>query len=174
MRTLWHTPTHTHGHTHAHSRTHIRTHTRTRIRTHTRTRPGIAGGAVHIDYNCVPSVIYTHPEVAWVGKSEEDLKKAATPYKVGKFPLSANSRAKCNDDADGFVKVLADKETDKILGVHFIGSVAGELINEAVLAMEYGASCEDIARVCHAHPTVSEALREAHLAAYAGKAINFS
>jgi len=135
---------------------------------------GIAGGAVHIDYNCVPSVIYTHPEVAWVGKSEEDLKKAATPYKVGKFPLSANSRAKCNDDADGFVKVLADKETDKILGVHFIGSVAGELINEAVLAMEYGASCEDIARVCHAHPTVSEALREAHLAAYAGKAINFS
>jgi len=135
---------------------------------------GIAGGAVHIDYNCVPSVIYTHPEVAWVGKTEEQLKEMKVPYKVGKFPLSANSRAKCNDDADGFVKVLADKETDKILGVHFIGSVAGELINEAVLAMEYGASCEDIARVCHAHPTVSEALREAHLSAYAGKAINFS
>lgn len=135
---------------------------------------GIAGGAVHIDYNCVPSVIYTHPEVAWVGKTEEQLKEMGVVYKVGKFPLSANSRAKCNDDSDGFVKVLADKETDKILGVHFIGSVAGEIINEAVLAMEYGASCEDIARVCHAHPTVSEALREANLAAYSGKAINFS
>lgn len=135
---------------------------------------GIAGGAVHIDYNCVPSVIYTHPEVAWVGKTEEQLKEMKVAYKVGKFPLAANSRAKTIDDTDGFVKVLADKETDKILGVHFIGSVAGELINEAVLAMEYGASCEDIARVCHAHPTISEALREAHLAAYAGKAINFS
>jgi len=135
---------------------------------------GIAGGAVHIDYNCVPSVIYTHPEIAWVGKTEEQLKEMKVAYKIGKFPLTANSRAKCNDDTDGFVKVLSDKETDKILGVHFIGSVAGELINEAVLAMEYGASCEDIARVCHAHPTVSEALREANLAAYAGKSINFS
>ncbi|XP_061187691.1 dihydrolipoyl dehydrogenase, mitochondrial-like [Saccostrea echinata] len=133
---------------------------------------GMMGGAVHIDYNCVPSVIYTHPEVAWVGKTEEQLKEEGVVYKVGKFPLVANSRAKTNDDTDGFVKVLADKETDRLLGCHFIGSVAGELINEAVLAMEYGASCEDIARVCHAHPTVSEALREANLAAYAGKAIN--
>ncbi|XP_069142563.1 dihydrolipoyl dehydrogenase, mitochondrial-like isoform X1 [Argopecten irradians] len=134
---------------------------------------GMNGGAVHIDYNCVPSVIYTHPEVAWVGKTEEMLKEEGVNYKIGKFPLAANSRAKTNDDADGLVKVLADKETDRLLGVHFIGSVAGELINEAVLAMEYGASCEDIARVCHAHPTVAEALREANLAAYAGKAINF-
>ncbi|KAK3601767.1 hypothetical protein CHS0354_016130 [Potamilus streckersoni] len=134
---------------------------------------GMCGGAVHIDYNCVPSVIYTHPEVAWVGKSEEQLKEEGVQYKVGKFPLSANSRAKTNDDTDGFVKVLADKETDRLLGCHFIGSVAGELINEAALAMEYGASCEDVARVCHAHPTVSEALREAHLMAYCGKPINF-
>lgn len=134
---------------------------------------GICGGVPHIDYNCVPSVVYTHPEVAWVGKSEEQLKEEGVAYKIGKFPLAANSRAKTNNDTDGFVKVLADKSTDRILGVHIIGSVAGELINEAVLAMEYGASCEDVARVCHAHPTVSEALREAHLAAYSGKAINF-
>ncbi|XP_033223650.1 dihydrolipoyl dehydrogenase, mitochondrial [Belonocnema kinseyi] len=134
---------------------------------------GIAGGAVHIDYNCVPSVVYTHPEVGWVGKTEEDLKKEGIEYKVGKFPFMANSRAKTNLETDGFVKVLAEKNTDKILGVHMIGPVAGELINEAVLAMEYGASAEDVARVCHAHPTCSEALREAHLAAYSGKAINF-
>ncbi|XP_076642602.1 dihydrolipoyl dehydrogenase, mitochondrial [Halictus rubicundus] len=134
---------------------------------------GIAGGAVHIDYNCVPSVIYTHPEVGWVGKSEEDLKKEGIAYKIGKFPHIANSRAKTNLDTDGFVKVLADSTTDKILGVHMIGSVAGELINEAVLAMEYGASAEDVARTCHAHPTCAEALKEAHLAAYFGKPINF-
>ncbi|XP_046678125.1 dihydrolipoyl dehydrogenase, mitochondrial [Homalodisca vitripennis] len=134
---------------------------------------GIAGGPVHIDYNCVPSVIYTHPEVGWVGRSEEDLKNDGVEYKVGKFPFAANSRAKTNNDTDGFVKVLADKLTDKILGVHIIGPGAGELINEAVLAMEYGASAEDVARVCHAHPTCSEALREANLAAYFGKAINF-
>lgn len=134
---------------------------------------GMCGGAVHIDYNCVPSVIYTHPEVAWVGKTEEQLKEEGVEYNIGKFPLAANSRAKTVDDTDGFVKVLGDKATDRILGVHFIGSVAGELINEAVLAMEYGASCEDVARVCHAHPTVAEALREANLAAYSGKPINF-
>lgn len=134
---------------------------------------GIAGGAVHIDYNCVPSVVYTHPEVGWVGKTEEDLKKEGIEYKVGKFPFMANSRAKTNAETDGFAKVLACKNTDKILGVHMIGPVAGELINEAVLAMEYGASAEDVARVCHAHPTCSEALREAHLAAYCGKPINF-
>lgn len=134
---------------------------------------GIAGGAVHIDYNCVPSVIYTHPEVGWVGKTEEDLKKEGIDYKIGKFPHLANSRAKTNLETEGFVKVLADKNTDKILGVHMIGSVAGELINEAVLAMEYGASAEDVARTCHAHPTCAEALKEANLAAYFGKPINF-
>lgn len=133
---------------------------------------GIAGGPVHIDYNCVPSVIYTHPEVAWVGKTEEDLKKDKIDYKVGKFLNIANSRAKTNNDTDGLVKVLADKATDRILGVHIMGSVAGEMINEACLAMEYGASAEDVARVCHAHPTNSEALREANLAAYFGKPIN--
>lgn len=135
---------------------------------------GIAGGAVHIDYNCVPSVIYTHPEVGWVGRTEEDLKKDGIEYNIGKFPFAANSRAKTNNDTEGFVKVLADKKTDRVLGVHIIGPGAGEMINEAVLAMEYGASSEDVARVCHAHPTCSEALREAHLAAYFGKAINFS
>lgn len=134
---------------------------------------GITGGAVHIDYNCVPSVIYTHPEVGWVGKTEEDLKKEGIAYKVGKFPYLANSRAKTNLDTEGFVKVLADNSTDKVLGVHMIGAVAGELINEAVLAMEYGASAEDVARTCHAHPTCAEALKEAHLAAYFGKPINF-
>lgn len=134
---------------------------------------GITGGPVHIDYNCVPSVIYTHPEVAWVGKSEEDLKSQNIEYKIGKFPLTANSRAKTNADTDGLVKIIGDKTSDRILGAHIIGSTAGELINEAALAMEYGASCEDVARVCHAHPTVSEAFREANLAAYFGKAINF-
>ncbi|XP_018057876.1 PREDICTED: dihydrolipoyl dehydrogenase, mitochondrial [Atta colombica] len=135
---------------------------------------GITGGAVHIDYNCVPNVIYTHPEVGWVGKTEEDLKKEGIiNYKVGKFPFIANSRAKTNLETDGFVKVLADKNTDKILGVHMIGPTVGEIINEAVLAMEYGASSEDVARTCHAHPTCAEALREAHLAAYFGKPINF-
>ncbi|XP_022098821.1 dihydrolipoyl dehydrogenase, mitochondrial-like [Acanthaster planci] len=134
---------------------------------------GIAGGAVHIDYNCVPSVIYTHPEVAWVGKSEEQLKEEGVAYKVGKFPFAANSRAKTNSDTDGLVKILSDATTDRMLGAHIMGPNAGELINEAALAMEYGASCEDVARVCHAHPTVSEAFREANMSAYIGKAINF-
>merc|ERR1712098_413979 len=133
---------------------------------------GMLGAPVHIDYNCVPSVIYTHPEVAWVGKSEEDLKSEGVEYTVGKFPFAANSRAKCNNDTDGLVKAIADKKTDRLLGVHIIGPGAGEMINEGALAMEYGASCEDIARVCHAHPTCSEAFREANLAAWAGKAIN--
>lgn len=135
---------------------------------------GICGSAVHIDYNCVPSVIYTHPEVGWVGKTEEMLKEEGIPYKVGKFPLAANSRAKTNNDTDGFVKILSHKETDRLLGCHIVANVAGEMINEAALAMEYGAAAEDVARVCHAHPTVSEAFREACLAAYCGKAINFS
>jgi len=133
---------------------------------------GICGSAVHIDYLCVPSVIYTHPEVAWVGRSEEQCKEEKIPYKVGKFPLVANSRAKTNNETDGLVKVIAHKDTDRLLGAHIVASVAGELINEAALAMEYGASCEDVARVCHAHPTVAEAFREANLAAYCGKAIN--
>lgn len=133
---------------------------------------GMTGAPVHIDYNCVPSVIYTFPEVAWVGKSEEQLKSEGVDYKVGKFPMIANSRSKTNGETDGMVKILSDKKTDRILGAHIVAGVAGEMINEAVLAMEYGASCEDVARVCHAHPTVSEAFREANLAAYAGRAIN--
>lgn len=133
---------------------------------------GMTGAPVHIDYNCVPSVIYTHPEVAWVGKSEEDLKSDGVEYAVGKFPLIANSRAKTVGETDGMVKVLADKKTDRLLGAHIIGTGAGEMINEAALAMEYGASCEDIARVCHAHPTFSEAFRESNIAAWQGKAIN--
>lgn len=108
-----------------------------------------------------------------MGRTEEDLKSEGVAYKKGKFPFMANSRARTNNDVDGFVKVLADKNTDRILGTHIIGPSAGELINEAVLAQEYGASAEDIARVCHAHPTCAEALREANVAASYGKAINF-
>ncbi|KPI97815.1 Dihydrolipoyl dehydrogenase [Papilio xuthus] len=134
---------------------------------------GIKGMPVHFNYDAIPSVIYTSPEVGWVGKSEEDLKKEGRAYKVGKFPFLANSRAKTNGEPDGFVKVLADKATDVILGTHIIGPGGGELINEAVLAQEYGAAAEDVARVCHAHPTCAEALREANLAAYFGKPINF-
>ncbi|CAF3327929.1 unnamed protein product [Rotaria socialis] len=136
---------------------------------------GIATGhEPHIDYNCVPSVIYTFPEVSWIGKSEEQLKQEGVKFKVGKFPMAANSRAKTINEPEGFVKVLADAKTDRILGVHIINSVAGELINEAALAMEYGASSEDVARVCHAHPTWSESFKEANLHASFGKAINFS
>uniref|UniRef100_A0A914YI11 dihydrolipoyl dehydrogenase n=1 Tax=Panagrolaimus superbus TaxID=310955 RepID=A0A914YI11_9BILA len=133
---------------------------------------GIAGGPVHLDYNCVPYVIYTHPEVAWVGQTEEQLKEKKIAYKVGKFPFAANSRAKSNNDQEGYVKSISDKETDRLLGVHIIGPNAGEMIAEATLALEYGASSEDIARVCHPHPTLSEAFREANLAAYCGKPIN--
>ena len=114
---------------------------------------------MHIDYNCVPSVIYTHPEVAWVGKTEEDLKAENVSYKIGSFPFMANSRAKTVNDSEGFVKILSDSATDKILGVHIIGPIAGEMIAEGVLAMEYGATAEDVARVCHAHPTMSEAFK---------------
>uniref|UniRef100_A0A915M729 Dihydrolipoyl dehydrogenase n=2 Tax=Meloidogyne javanica TaxID=6303 RepID=A0A915M729_MELJA len=133
---------------------------------------GMAGGPVHINYDAIPSVVYTHPEVAWVGKSEEQLKQEGVSYKIGKFPFIANSRAKTNNDVEGFVKVLGEKDTDRLLGVHIIGPNAGEMIAEATLALEYGASCEDIARVCHPHPTLSEAFREANLAAYCGKPIN--
>jgi dihydrolipoamide dehydrogenase len=126
----------------------------------------IAGKGGHVNYNAIPSVIYTHPEVAWVGKNEEELKKAGIKYTKGSFPMIANSRAKANDDFEGLVKVLTEKDTDKILGVHIMSNSAGELIGEATLAIEYGASAEDIGRTCHAHPTLSEALKEACMGAY--------
>ncbi len=121
----------------------------------------MAGKAGHVDYNTVPSVVYTYPEVASVGKTEEQLKEAGVAYKVGKFPFTANSRAKTNHETDGFVKILADAETDQVLGAHIIGVEAGELIAEAVSVMEFGGASEDIARTCHAHPTRSEAVRQA-------------
>lgn len=126
----------------------------------------IKTGHGHVNYNVIPSVMYTHPEFAWVGQTEEQLKKEGVQYKTGKFSFAANSRAKTNLDTDGFVKVIVDKETDRILGVHIAGPNAGEMIGEACLAMEYGAAAEDIARTCHAHPTLSEALKEASMAAY--------
>jgi dihydrolipoamide dehydrogenase len=124
----------------------------------------IAGKYGHVNYDVIPGVVYTHPEVASVGKTEEELKKLNTEYNVGKFPFMANSKAKVNDEADGFVKILADKKTDKVLGVHILGPDAGNLIAELALAMEFGASSEDIARTCHAHPTLTEAVKEAALA----------
>jgi dihydrolipoamide dehydrogenase len=124
----------------------------------------IAGQAGHVNYDVIPGVIYTSPEVATVGKTEEQLKKNNKSYKVGKFPFLANSRAKVNNETDGFVKILADSETDKILGVHIIGPHCGDMIAEMALAMEFGASAEDIARTCHAHPTHTEAIKEAALA----------
>lgn len=126
----------------------------------------IAGKEGHVDYDLVPGVVYTHPEVASVGKTEEQVKATGVAYRVGKFPFMANSRAKAIDDADGIVKILAEKETDKVLGVHIMSPNAGELIHEAVLALQYGASSEDIARTCHAHPTMSEAVKEAAMATY--------
>ncbi|KAH8604893.1 Pyridine nucleotide disulfide oxidoreductase FAD binding domain [Trypanosoma vivax] len=132
----------------------------------------LAGKPGHVNYNVIPGVIYTMPEVASVGKSEEELKKEGVAYKVGKFPFNANSRAKAVATEDGLVKVLVDKATDRILGVHIVCSAAGELIAEACLAMEYGASSEDVGRTCHAHPTMSEALKEACMACFA-KTINF-
>lgn len=126
----------------------------------------IAGQAGHVDYNLVPSVIYTHPEVASVGKTEEQLKEAGTPYNIGKFPFLANSRARAISDTDGFVKILAHKETDEVLGAHIIGPQAGTILAEVVVAMEYKASSEDIARTCHSHPDLNEAVKEAAMAAY--------
>jgi dihydrolipoamide dehydrogenase len=126
----------------------------------------IAGQKGHVDWNLVPSVIYTQPEVAWVGKTEEQLKAAAVAYKVGKYPFTADPRSRANGATEGFVKVLADKTTDTVLGVHVIGAEAGTMIAEAVMAMEFSASAEDIGRVCHAHPTVNEATKEAALAAW--------
>jgi dihydrolipoamide dehydrogenase len=124
----------------------------------------IAGKHGHVNYGVIPGVIYTHPEVANVGKTEEQLKDAGTNYKVGKFSFMGNGRAKANFAADGFVKILADKDTDRILGAHIIGPMAGDLIHEICVAMEFGASAEDLALTCHAHPTYSEAVREAALA----------
>jgi dihydrolipoamide dehydrogenase len=121
----------------------------------------IAGKAGHVDYDLVPSVIYTAPEVAWVGKTEEQLKAAGIQFKKGKFPFAANSRAKINHETEGFVKVLADAATDRILGVHIFGPQAGELIGEACVAMAFGGAAEDIARICHPHPTRSEAVKQA-------------
>tara|TARA_Y100000817_G_scaffold76793_1_gene59090 strand:+ start:1177 stop:2580 length:1404 start_codon:yes stop_codon:yes gene_type:complete len=124
----------------------------------------LAGQSGHVNYDVIPGVIYTSPEVATVGKTEEQLKEEKISYKVGKFPFLANSRAKVNNEAEGFVKILADKKTDKVLGVHIIGPHCGDMIAEMGLAMEFGASSEDIARTCHAHPTHTEAIKEAALA----------
>jgi dihydrolipoamide dehydrogenase len=124
----------------------------------------IAGKAGHVNYDIIPGVVYTKPEIAWVGKTEEELKAAGIAYKVGKFPFSANSRAKTNHETDGFVKILADATTDQVLGAHMIGVGVGEMIAEVCVAMEFGASSEDIARTCHAHPTMTEAVRQASMA----------
>ena len=124
----------------------------------------LAGQAGHVNYNVIPGVVYTSPEVATVGKTEEQLKEENKSYKIGKFPFLANSRAKVNNETDGFVKILADSNTDKVLGVHIIGPHCGDMIAEMALAMEFGASSEDIARTCHAHPTHTEAIKEAALA----------
>ena len=131
----------------------------------------LAGQSGRIDYDRVPGVVYTWPEIASVGKTEEALKEQGVSYKVGKFPFSANSRARTTGDTDGVVKILADATTDRVLGVHILGPLAGDLIAEAVIAMEFGASAEDIARTCHAHPSMAEAMGEAALAV-AGRALH--
>jgi dihydrolipoamide dehydrogenase len=132
----------------------------------------LAGQAGHVNYDVIPNVVYTSPEIACVGKSEEELKAAGIAYTVGKFPFTANARARVNLTTEGFVKILADAKTDCVLGVHILGPDAGNMIGEAAVAMEFGASSEDIARTCHAHPTLSEAIKEAALAV-AKRAINF-
>ena len=124
----------------------------------------LAGQAGHVNYDVIPNVVYTYPEIASVGKTEEELKAAGIAYNVGKFPFTANPRAKVNLTTEGFVKILADAKTDRVLGVHILGPDAGNMIGEAAIAMEFGASSEDIARTCHAHPTLSEAVKEAALA----------
>ena len=132
----------------------------------------LGGEAGHVNYDVIPNVVYTYPEIATVGKTEEELKAAGVAYKVGKFPFTANPRAKVNLTPDGFVKILADAKTDRVLGVHILGPDAGNMIGEAAIAMEFGAASEDIARTCHAHPTLSEAVKEAALAVDK-RAINF-
>lgn len=131
----------------------------------------MAGQTGHIDYGLIPGIVYTHPEVAAVGKTEEQLKEAGIKYNVGKFPFTANSRARCNGDADGFVKILADAETDRVLGCHIIGPQGGDLIQEVVNVMEFGGSAEDIARTCHGHPGLPESVKEAALGV-GGRAIH--
>jgi dihydrolipoamide dehydrogenase len=126
----------------------------------------IAGQAGHVNYDVIPSVVYTSPEIASVGKTEEELKKAGIDYKIGKFPFTANGRARAMLHTDGFVKILADKQNDRVLGVHIVGFGAGEMIHEAAVLMEFGGSSEDLARTCHAHPTMSEAVKEAALATF--------
>ena len=126
----------------------------------------LAGQAGHVNYGAIPSVVYTMPEIAFVGRGEEELKAAGIEYKVGKFPFTANGRARAMNHTDGFVKVIADKASDRVLGVHIVGFGAGEMIHEAVVLMEFGGSAEDLARTCHAHPTMSEAVREAAMAAW--------
>jgi dihydrolipoamide dehydrogenase len=126
----------------------------------------IAGQAGHVNYDVIPGVVYTSPEIAAVGKTEEELKKAGIEYKAGKFPFSANGRARAMLHTEGFVKILADKATDRVLGVHIVGFGAGEMIHEAAVLMEFGGSSEDLARTCHAHPTMSEAVKEAALATF--------
>jgi dihydrolipoamide dehydrogenase len=124
----------------------------------------LVGKAGHVNYDVIPNVVYTYPEIASVGKTEEELKTAGVAYNVGKFPFTANARAKVNLTTEGFVKILADAKTDRVLGVHILGPDAGNMIGEAAVAMEFGASSEDIARTCHAHPTLTEAIKEAALA----------
>jgi dihydrolipoamide dehydrogenase len=126
----------------------------------------IAGQKGHVNYDVIPGVVYTTPEVASVGKTEEELKKAGIDYKVGKFPFTANGRARAMLHTEGFVKILADKASDRVLGVHIVGFGAGEMIHEAAVLMEFGGSSEDLARTCHAHPTMSEAVKEAALATF--------
>ena len=132
----------------------------------------IAGQKPHIDYNLIPGVVYTWPEVASVGKTEEQLKELGVEYKVGQFPMRALGRSRASMDLDGFVKILADKSTDEVLGVHMIGARCADLISEAVVAMEFRASAEDISRMSHAHPTFSEAIKEAALAATEDRALH--
>jgi dihydrolipoamide dehydrogenase len=131
----------------------------------------LAGQAGHVNYNVIPGVVYTQPEVASVGATEEELKAAGTKYKSGKFPFTANGRARAMNQTDGFVKFLADAETDRVLGVHIVGFGAGEMIHECAVLMEFGGASEDLARTCHAHPTMSEAVREAAMAT-SGKPIH--
>ena len=126
----------------------------------------LAGQAGHVNYDVIPSVVYTTPEIAVVGRSEEELKAAGIEYRAGKFPFTANARARAMNHTEGFVKILADKATDRVLGVHIVGFGAGEMIHEAAVLMEFGGSAEDLARTCHAHPTMSEAVREAAMAAW--------
>jgi dihydrolipoamide dehydrogenase len=131
----------------------------------------IATGYGHVNYDAIPSVVYTEPEIASVGKTEDELKSAGREYKKGNFPFSINGRAKGLNQTEGYVKILADAQTDRVLGVHIIGPRAGDLIAEAAAAMEFGASAEDVARTCHAHPTLAEVVKEAALSV-AGRAIH--